>query len=34
MTQPDTFSSKYKSVFDWVFGYTWRKKGSFSSLVY
>ena len=34
MRHPETFGSKYRNVFDWVLGFSWRRKGSFASLVY
>ena len=34
MHEPATFRSSFRNVFDWIFGYSWRRRGSFVSLVY
>jgi len=31
---PHTFRPAFRSVFDWIFGFSWRRKGSIQSLLY
>ena len=32
--EPATFRSSFRNVFDWIFGYSWRRRGSVVSLIY
>jgi hypothetical protein len=34
INQPESFRSSFRNVFDWIFGYSWRRRGSFVSLLY
>ena len=32
--EPGLFRSSFLNVFNWIFGYSWRRRGSFVSLIY